>query len=186
MVYLTWNINSLITSQLNFFLQLAALKPTDRGPTVLGSLRTLSLSVKWGSKEQRGRSSGKGASPLLRRWLGQRSHSPRCFAMKRSPRKWEMEIKWERCWNRIHSTGMFSSSEDNQPLIKPNLSRVGQRQKSEADQRRKQLKTQSNESKQAPRAKGLYQDKLKSVLNKNTKTQEQSPSFSIYVLFIDK
>lgn len=55
MVYLTWNINSLITSQWNFFFQLTALKSTDRGPTVLGSLRTLSLSVKRGSEKQRGR-----------------------------------------------------------------------------------------------------------------------------------
>lgn len=30
MVYLTWNINSLITSLLNFFFQLTTLKSTDR------------------------------------------------------------------------------------------------------------------------------------------------------------
>jgi len=45
MVYLTWNINSLIASHLNFLFQLTTLKST-RDPTVPGSLRTFSLSVK--------------------------------------------------------------------------------------------------------------------------------------------
>ena len=91
MVYLTWNINSLITSQLNFF-QLTALKPTDRGPTVLGSLRTLSLSVKWGSKKQRGRQAPERFLPADQ-MMGEQPRITGCLATKRLPRD---SKRWER------------------------------------------------------------------------------------------
>lgn len=90
MVYLTWNINSLITSHLNFF-QLTALKPTDRGPTVLGSLRTLSLSVKWGSKKQRGRQAPERLLPADQ-MMGEQPRITGCLATKRLPcdsKRWE-------------------------------------------------------------------------------------------------
>lgn len=91
MVYLTWNINSLITSQLNFF-QLTALKPTDRGPTVLGSLRTLSLSVKWGSKKQRGRQAPERFLPADQ-MMGEQPRITGCLATKRLP--WDSK-RWAR------------------------------------------------------------------------------------------
>lgn len=91
MVYLTWNINSLITSQLNFF-QLTALKPTDRGPTVLGSLRTLSLSVKRGSKKQRGRQASEQLLPADQ-MMGEQPGITGCLATQRLP--WDSK-RWER------------------------------------------------------------------------------------------
>lgn len=92
MVYLTWNINSLITSQWNFFFQLTALKSTDRGPTVLGSLRTLSLSVKRGSEKQRGRQVQERPLPA-EQMMGEQPGITGRLATKRLPRD---SKRWDR------------------------------------------------------------------------------------------